>query len=76
MMMVVLMVMISRPRPMFGENLPQRDRPSDLSRKSQQADRIAVTSNHIWIDQRRLYDDPAMAMQMGEHIPSLRGHKP
>jgi hypothetical protein len=76
MMMVVVMVMISRPKPMFGEDLLQRDRSSDLSRKSQLADRIAVASNQIWLDQRGLYDDPAMAMPVGDDIPSLHGRNP
>lgn len=76
MMMMVSMVMISRPEPMFTEDLLQRDRPSDLRRKAQLADRIAVASNHIWINHKGLYDDPAMAMPVGDNVPSLRGRNP
>lgn len=61
---------------MFAEDLLYRDGPSDLSRKSQLADRITVASDHIWINQRRSYDDPAMAIPVGDNIPGLRGRNP
>ena len=80
MMMVVVVVMviamISCPKPMFAEDLPQRDKPSDLGRKSQLADRITIASNPIWIDRRGLYDDLAIAMPVSDHIPSLRNRNP
>ncbi|KAG8410323.1 hypothetical protein J3459_017214 [Metarhizium acridum] len=71
-----MMLTISRPQTMFAEDLPQRDRPNNLSRESQMEDGIAVASNHIWIDRRGLYDDPAMAMPAGDHVPGFRGRDP
>jgi hypothetical protein len=78
MMVVVVMViaMVSCPKPMFAEDLLQRDRPSNLGRKSQLADRITMASNSIWIDRRGLYDDLGMAVLVSDHIPSLHNRNP
>jgi hypothetical protein len=61
---------------MFVEDLQQRDRPNDLSQKSQLGDRIGMRMNPTWIDPRGLYHNLAMAVLVGDRILSLHNRNP